>query len=57
MSAVLSAGRWGGIFLSLSRPSKGEMWKLTLGFMSLTIIFQDFDFWLLDIIDLVGRMD
>ena len=48
MTIAISVGRWGGIYTQPGRKS----WRLCLGFVAFTVIFQDLDYWLIDLIEL-----
>jgi len=44
MTIIFSFGPWGGFYKHLSKIA----WRICLGWMAITIIPEDFDYWLLD---------
>ena len=44
MSFIFSFGAWGGFWGAASENS----WRLCLGWMAITLLFKDFDYWLLE---------
>lgn len=51
MTLNISIGKWGGIYISLSR----ESWRLCLGFIAFTIFWFDLDFMLEGMADALGK--